>query len=904
MNAYVIDRGDIVMKSKIIFLVALAATAILAAAPAWAATFTVTKGADTNDGLCAADCSLREAITAANTTLGADTITIPASGSTYLIGIADAGADEDLNATGDFDITESVTINGGGSGAGGTLIEPDFITARIFHIDPAGAGGVTVTMDGVWLSGGNCPTDCNGGAIYNRGALTVSNSTISGSSAPSAGAGSGSGGGVYTLGDLTLTNTTIKGNTARNSGGGVTSAGATTLTITNSTIGGAAPADGNTATNGGGGGLLVGGGLVITNSTIRNNEAGDGIGGGVYNLAGVAATITGSTISDNTASMSAGGILMENALLTLTDSTVSGNTATANNGGGVHSATNLSVSNSTISGNSAPAGLGGGVYASRTVNISGSTISGNTGATAGGVYLWWDGAVVTNAAINSSTVSGNISGGQGGGIYNTSAGAANTSAVTITDTAISGNTGQGIYNTGAGATVDISTSTLSGNSGQGAGIYNNLGTASLENVTISGNAAGAASGGAIYSTALITITNCTITNNSTNQNNVDVGVGGTFSNNIMAGNTAFAECNVGGGVTSNGYNLIGDNSGATLNHATDQHGVSVSLGALASNGGSTQTHALLAGSAALDAGDCDGGAVNVDQRAVARPQNGMCDIGAYEARPYTVTVTKSGSGSVADTNTVTGFDISCGATCAGTVVERTSVTLTATPTGGYYFSGWSGACSGTGNCALSTITANKTVTATFTAWPEDEPAVSNSPPYYDGGGDDWLVWPAGGGSNIATSTGLIWKKLTDDEGDAISYETRLCGNFANGECVGEWTVAARVESPASRNAMAALGFGAALLSGFGFVRARRGRAWMLALLILAGGAASASCGSSSTAENAATPESRSCDGMAADEECQAVTGLSPETEYHWKVVAADSAGAQVESATRSFTTGK
>ncbi|MBI4829436.1 MAG: right-handed parallel beta-helix repeat-containing protein [Nitrospinae bacterium] len=892
------------MKFKIMVVAALAAASIFAAAPARAATFTVTKGADTNDGVCAADCSLREAITAANTNPGADTITIPASGSTYLIGIADAGADEDLNATGDFDITESVTINGGGGGAGGTLIEPDFITARIFHIDPAGAGGVTVTIDGVWMSGGNCPTDCNGGAIYNRGALTVSNSTISGSSAPSAGAGSGAGGGVYTLGDLTLTNTTIKGNTARNSGGGVVSGGATTLTITNSTIGGAAPADGNTATNLSGGGIYAGGGLVITNSTIRNNNAGGGAGGGIYDFAGAAATITGSTISDNTAAMSAGGIYMENAQLTLTDTTISGNTATGNDGGGVFSYVNLSLSNSTISGNSAPAGLGGGVYARRTVNISGATISGNTAGTfGGGVYLSYDGAVVTNAAIDTSTISGNTSSGQGGGIYNTGGGVANKSVVTITDTTISGNTGNGIYNFDAGATATITGSTLSGNSGSGAGIRN-AGTATLTNTTISGNAAGAATGGAILSGALITVTNCTITNNSTTQNVVDLSAGGTFSNTIIASNAGFAECSGVGVAASNGYNLIGDNSCPNLNDPTDLHNATANLGALASNGGATQTHALLTGSDALDAGDCDGGAVTDDQRGVARPQNGTCDIGAYEARPYTVTVTRSGSGSVADTNSLTGFDIACGATCSDSALEGSSVTLTATPSGGYYFSGWSGACSGTGNCALSTITANKNVTATFTAWPEDEPAASNTPPHYDGGGDDWLVWPAQGGSNVATSTGLIWKKLTDDEGDAISYETRLCANYASGECVGEWTVAARVESRASRNAMAALGFGAAMIAGFGFVRTRRGRAVMLALLILASGAAAASCGSSSTAENAATPESRSCDGAAADEECQSVTGLSPETEYHWKVVAADSAGAQVESATRSFTTGK
>src|SRR5512143_2212057 len=68
--------------------------------PARAATFTVTKTADTNDGVCDADCSLREAISAANASPGADTISLPAG--TYLLTLTNAGGtNEDSNATGD-----------------------------------------------------------------------------------------------------------------------------------------------------------------------------------------------------------------------------------------------------------------------------------------------------------------------------------------------------------------------------------------------------------------------------------------------------------------------------------------------------------------------------------------------------------------------------------------------------------------------------------------------------------------------------------------------------------------------------------------------------------------------------------------------------------------------------------
>jgi len=50
----------------------MVAAMLSTARPAYPATFTVTKTADTNDGACTADCSLREAIVAANAAAGAD----------------------------------------------------------------------------------------------------------------------------------------------------------------------------------------------------------------------------------------------------------------------------------------------------------------------------------------------------------------------------------------------------------------------------------------------------------------------------------------------------------------------------------------------------------------------------------------------------------------------------------------------------------------------------------------------------------------------------------------------------------------------------------------------------------------------------------------------------------------
>src|ERR1700752_5052481 len=94
----------------------------------YAAAFTVTKTTDTNDGVCDADCSLREAIIAANATPGADSISLPAAVYTLSLG----GVAEDAAATGDLDITGTLTItgtgaatsiiDGGGSGGAGDTV--------------------------------------------------------------------------------------------------------------------------------------------------------------------------------------------------------------------------------------------------------------------------------------------------------------------------------------------------------------------------------------------------------------------------------------------------------------------------------------------------------------------------------------------------------------------------------------------------------------------------------------------------------------------------------------------------------------------------------------------------------------------------------------------------------------
>lgn len=76
---------------------------------------------------------------------------------------------------------------------------------------------------------------------------------------------------------------------------------------------------------------------------------------------------------------------------------------------------------------------------------------------------------------------------------------------------------------------------------------------------------------------------------------------------------------------------------------------------------------------------------------------------------FVLTATASGSGTI----TSAAAGINCGAACGGSYPSGTSITLTATPTNGSTFAGWSGACTGTGPCTVA-MTATRSVTATFT----------------------------------------------------------------------------------------------------------------------------------------------------------------------------------------------
>ncbi len=238
--------------------------------------------------------------------------------------------------------------------------------------------------------------------------------------------------------------------------------------------------------------------------------------------------------------------------------------------------------------------------------------------------------------------------------------------LTLTGDTVTGSvTGPGIENetTGAtSATLAVLDSTVSDNTAAG-GIESVAGTAAtgslavtIANSTVDGNFDGAGAGGvfaiaATGTTSTVGILNSTITGNEGAATGGIDATGAsilTLSNTVVAGNTdlagvaSTADCNSGpAGIVDGpgGHNLVGSSHCGALVDAVDGDQLDVSnpgLGALADNGGPTDTVALDAGSPAIGAASaatCEAAPVaNLDQRgdprnAVAR---GACDIGAFD----------------------------------------------------------------------------------------------------------------------------------------------------------------------------------------------------------------------------------------------------------------------------------
>jgi hypothetical protein len=582
-----------------------------------AATITVTSADDNGPG------SLRNALASAG---NGDVIDATGVSGTILL------------TTGELVVSNSLTIVG--PGPANLAVDGNFpnTTNRVFHVQ----GGVTAAISGLTISNGmgrsEAPVNRGGGIRNDRSTLTVSNCVVTGNSALF-------GGGIANLGAgssnavLTILNCTLTDNSAGDEGGAIYNEGVNLATavvvIVDSTLAT------NSAFNRGGavssttdGALFVTpAGIValqVVNCAVSSNSA--DFGGGISSVAllggSAKAEIADSTVSHNTATSNGGGMSVGASLGGIATNTVTGTAfrenSAANGGGLLHSGNSLLVlANSTMISNSV-LGSGGGIMHSgnATLLLSNSTVTANSAASdGGGVFIGEPGGRVIEGnptvEIFSSTLSGN-SAVEGAGMA-------------------SRTTGSEIM------TVGVINSTLSSNVASFGGGILNFGRAEgttamrFANTTFSGNSASV--GGGILNTtemggtATVEVVD-TILNAGALGNNID---------NVAVGSAT---------VTSFGHNLSSDAAGGGagtgpggfLNATGDIRNTDPLLGPLQDNGGPTLTHALLAGSPAIDAGDPNfTPPPDFDQRGPGfdRVVNGRIDIGAFEAQtptpPATVT---------------------------------------------------------------------------------------------------------------------------------------------------------------------------------------------------------------------------------------------------------------------------
>ena len=579
------------------------------------------------------------------------------------------------------------------------------------HSQISFGGGASMTITNCTISGNfaNIGGSALGGGLHNGGILTMTRCTISGNAAFA-------GAGVYNYsGPTTITSSTISGNPAGSSGGGIDNiSGAVNLQntivaqntvpaggtgpdlsgaftsqgynligtylgstgfsngVNNDQVGGnpnpilnamlgplqdnggptqtRALLSGSSAIDKGypGGNSTDQRGFIrpVDSPTIPNASGGDGTDIGAYEvqadqLAGCNTVVKNNNDSgtDSLRTIIANACTGSNitfaanvrGAINLTSGELAINKAMTINGPGAHllsvqrsiGASNFRIFNNTgnysvaISGLTIANGsgqLGGGIYNPGTLTLTGVTISGNAALNGGGIHNDFGTLAIIGSTLSGNTVSSNSVAGSGGAIFNRGG------TVALTNSTVSGNSAIG----------------PGGNSDSGGGIITNVGAVTLTNTTITGNSGDL--GGGIR--------------------NINGGTVNSF-NTIIALNTSPSGPDVNGPLTSQGFNLIGNSSGGTISpvQPADQIGVSaaqLNLGPLQDNGGPTFTHALLAGSFAIDKGSA-GGSFS-DQRGFLRPHDDPnitnasggdgSDIGAFEFGAQSLRITsiaRSGS---------------------------------------------------------------------------------------------------------------------------------------------------------------------------------------------------------------------------------------------------------------------
>jgi hypothetical protein len=544
--------------------------------------------------------SLRDAVLQFNADNGTGDDTIQLLPGTYTLTIRNVGGHhETAGLTGDLNLNQTShpwIIQGAESS---TIIDASQLQDRVFEIVKP---GTQVVFQNLVIQGGLAQddgsdgalqgtTDGLGGGILNNGGnvtldhVILQNNVGQGGDAVSLGAPGhkARGGGIYSTGGaLAIAAATISNNQATGGrGGDVPSYHA------NAGDGGSADGAGLYAT---------GGALDISNSMIASNRATGGPGGdGTFS--------TENRNGGTGGSAQGAGLYVNGGALTMVTTSIASNQGTGGDPG-LYGSSGVSI--------------GGGLYNSGTLTVTSSTLSSNSGGHGGGIFNFG------TLTVSNSTLSGN----SGNSTYGY------------------GSNGGGIYNDSG--TVTVSNSTLSGDTAGAGGGIANYGTLTLSNSTLSGNSAGP--GGGIYTRGTRTVT--TLTNVTLNANRATYYGGGLYveplfsaapvlHNTLIAGNfrgaTGTTRDDVYGHLDPGGdYNLIGDGTGMTgLTNGVNGNQVGSAsdpidplLDSLGDYGGPTRTHALLAGSPALNTGNPNQ-LGTLDQRGVVR--TGGVNIGAYQA---------------------------------------------------------------------------------------------------------------------------------------------------------------------------------------------------------------------------------------------------------------------------------
>ena len=286
---------------------------------------------------------------------------------------------------------------------------------------------------------------------------------------------------------------------------------------------------------------------------------------------------------------------------TLSGMTITGGNGSGGQGGGIFNGGTLAITHSSIAGNTTPF-IGGGIHSQGRLTVSDSVISGNSASNAGGIE-----SAFSTLQLMRSTVSNNHANFQGGGVRLFDA------SGVIAHSTISDNTANGAQTSAGGIYVESAVTS----------------TVEVTNSTVANNLAGAAGAGGVRTVSVAPGIVTTLIRNTIIANNSLPNVG---TQSFGGGGSAT--------VVSLGFNLASDDSSLFLGQVTDRNNAFAALAPLANNGGSTPTHALLGGSAALDAGH--GSGATSDQRQLARAVDlpGVdnanlgdgSDIGAFEAQ--------------------------------------------------------------------------------------------------------------------------------------------------------------------------------------------------------------------------------------------------------------------------------